>query len=114
MEKLLGEIIYCLSTSKVFCYMYKLFGYSAGSSNEFCNQFTSGFVDWKNVSVRIISDEKSKNRIAALSMMLQGKKSARIDADLQKENEKLCKYWTEVLKRVIAVIKFHAGKRISF
>ena len=79
---------YSPSTDKVFYYRCKLFGYNADSSSEFGNQFTTGFDDWKNESLLIIRHEKSKNRVAALSMMSQGNKSIRNDAELQKENEK--------------------------
>ena len=34
---------YSPSTVKVFYYMSKLFGYNAGSSSEFCNQFFNWF-----------------------------------------------------------------------
>ena len=67
--------------------MCKLFGYNAGSSSEFCNQLAIGFDDWKNASVRIISHEKSRDHKAALPLMLQGKKSTRIDSKLQKEDK---------------------------
>ncbi|XP_047138211.1 uncharacterized protein LOC124814478 [Hydra vulgaris] len=45
---------------------------------------------------------------------MQYKKSTRIDVELQKENEKSCKYWTEVLKRVVVVIKFLAERGLAF
>lgn len=107
-------LLYSPSTGKVFCYVCKLFGYNAGCANEFCNQFTGGFDDWKNAISRITSHEKSKDHIVALSRMLQRQKSTRIDAELQKEKEKLCKYWTEVLKRIIAVIRFLAERGLAF
>ncbi|XP_065658747.1 zinc finger MYM-type protein 1-like [Hydra vulgaris] len=62
----------------------------------------------------ITSHEKSKDHFAAVSMIMQYKKSTRIDVELQKENEKSCKYWTEVLKRVVVVIKFLAERGLAF
>ena len=70
----------------------------------FAISFSTGFDDWKNAPVKIISH-------AALSMILQGKKSTRIDAEIQKENKNFCIYWTEILRRIIAVIKLLAERR---
>ncbi|XP_065664514.1 zinc finger MYM-type protein 1-like [Hydra vulgaris] len=110
-------LIYSPSTGKVFCYICKIFGCktgSAGTNNAPRNQFITGFDDWKNVIARIISHKKSKDHFAAVSMIMQYKKSTRIDVELQKENEKSCKYWTEVLKRVVVVIKFLAERGLVF
>lgn len=113
-------LIYSPSTGKVFCYICKVFvGCNTGCASSYSappprNQFITGFDDWKNVIARITSHEKSKDHFVALSTMIQYKKSTRIDAELQKENEKSCKYWTEVLKRVVEVIKFLAERGLAF
>ena len=59
-------LIYAPSCGKVFCYVCKLFGSNAGSANEYNNQFTTGFDDWKNATARISSHEKSKDHILLL------------------------------------------------
>ncbi|XP_065650616.1 zinc finger MYM-type protein 1-like [Hydra vulgaris] len=87
---------------------------SAGTNNAPRNQFITGFDNWKNVIARITSHEKSKDHFAAVSMIMQYKKSTRIDVELQKENEKSSKYWTEVLKRFVVVIKFLAERGLAF
>ncbi|XP_065645496.1 uncharacterized protein LOC136075971 [Hydra vulgaris] len=110
-------LIYSPTTGKVFPYICKIFGCktgSAGTKNAPRNQFITGFDDWKNVIARITPHEKSKDHFAAVSMIMQYKKSTRIDFELQKENEKSCKYWTEVLKRVVVVIKFLAERGLAF
>ncbi|XP_065662788.1 uncharacterized protein LOC136085413 [Hydra vulgaris] len=79
-------LIYSPSTGKVFCYICKIFGCktgSAGTNYAPRNQFITGFDDW--------------NFDAAVSMIMKYKKSTRIDVELQKENKKSCKYWTEGL-----------------
>jgi hypothetical protein len=46
--------------------------------------------------------------------MLQYQKASSIDSELQKEKETLCTYWVEVLKRIVAVIKFLAERGLAF
>ena len=50
----------------------------------------------------------------ALSNMLSHQKFARFDAELLKVRERTCKYWTEVLRRVVAVIKFLVERGLPF
>lgn len=52
-----------------------------------------GFEDWKNANIRIISHEKSKEHLAALSCMLNLQNTKRIDSELQQENERMLSYW---------------------
>jgi hypothetical protein len=46
--------------------------------------------------------------------MPQYQKSLRIDTELQMEKEKATKYWMEVWKRIVAVVKFLAERGLAF
>jgi hypothetical protein len=46
--------------------------------------------------------------------MPQYQKSLRIDTELQMEKEKATKYWTEIWKRIVAVVKFLAERGLPF
>ncbi|XP_013786836.1 zinc finger MYM-type protein 5-like [Limulus polyphemus] len=110
-----GEIIrrdwltYLPSAGKVFCYVCKLFSY-----DEHPNQFETGLDDWKNSIARIYSHEQSKYHLHALSNKLQHQKATRTNAEVENAKQKTCRFWFEVLKRIVAVVKFLPERGLAF
>lgn len=93
-------LIFSPSTNAVFCYVCKLFGTSEQS---LCK---SGFSDWRNINQRLTEHENSYvHRESVGSYSKRCNASERIDKQMLTELENECKYWKNVLRRVIAVIK---------
>lgn len=78
------------------------------------HQFESGFGDWKNINVRMEAHEQSKDHFNSIKKMVDLQKCKKLDVKLinQFNNEKM--YWIQVLKRVIAVIKFLSSRGLAF
>jgi len=100
-------IMYSPSNGNIYCFACKLF------SNK-CHQFVEGFSDWKH-SERIGEHERSdEHRSCMLSLHQRCKGTATIDSSLIKQMEGARQYWREVLKRVVAVIKFLGERGLAF
>lgn len=94
-------LIYSESKCALFCYVCKLF---STSDQALSNQ---GYTDWKNVSHRLSEHECSSiHRKAVCLFSSRVSALSRIDFTLIEEYEAECKYWQNVLRRVVAVIKF--------
>ena len=95
------------STGSVYCHACKLL-----SPQTQQNAFISGFSNWKH-SERIGDHEKSlEHRRNMLSLIQRSQVVCRVDAALVRQCESEQseqRYWTEVLRRVVTVIKFLAG-----
>ncbi len=71
--------------------------------------FTSGFSDWKHANERIVEHEGSKtHRKAMLTYFMESAEKGQVETELNKLFETECQYWSEVLRRVVAVVKFLA------
>lgn len=71
--------------------------------------FTSGFSDWKHAKECIVEHEGSEtHRKAMLTYLLESAEKGQVDSELKKQFETECEYWYEVLRRVVAVVKFLA------
>jgi hypothetical protein len=109
-EKLAREwLLYSPSTGNVFCFACMLF-----SSKK--NQFVTGFSDWKHPE-RVRDHEKSLPHMTNMLALCQrssvtgrGTMNARLVQELEGEK----RYWREVLKRVIVVIKFLCERGLPF
>ncbi|XP_067136484.1 zinc finger MYM-type protein 1-like [Centruroides vittatus] len=76
---------------------------------------TKGTNDWKNVHKKLSEHENSSDHINSILIFItRSKITGRIDTELEKQiiNEK--KYWREVLKRVVATIKFISSYSLAF
>ena len=101
-------LIYSPSKGRVFCYVCKLF------SNDQPSQFITGFDDWKNDIVRISSHEHSKDHFCPVSNKSKYLKDNRIDKELENVRQKAFSYWSEVLKRIVAVVKFLSERGLGY
>nr|XP_055031284.1 zinc finger MYM-type protein 5-like [Misgurnus anguillicaudatus] len=100
-------LLYSPSTGQVFCYSCKLF-----SSKR--HAFTDGFSDWKHPE-RISEHERSPGHMSCmLALLHRSKNTQAIDSALVKQIAGEREYWKEVLKRVVAVIKFLAERGLAF
>ncbi|XP_067142841.1 zinc finger MYM-type protein 1-like [Centruroides vittatus] len=76
---------------------------------------TKGTNDWKNVLKKLSEHENSSDHINSILIFItRSKIIGRIDTELEKQiiNEK--KYWREVLKHVVATIKFISSYSLAF
>nr|XP_033475584.1 zinc finger MYM-type protein 1-like [Epinephelus lanceolatus] len=73
-----------------------------------------GFCDWKHPE-RISDHEKSaEHRQNMLSLLHRSNYTCRVDASLARQCEAEQQYWKEVLRRVVAVIKFMGARGLPF
>lgn len=77
-------------------------------------QFESGFDDWKNINVRIEAHEQSKDHFNSIKKIVDLQKCKKLDVELINQFNKEKMYWIQVLRRVIAVIKFLSSRRLAF
>ncbi|XP_067130448.1 zinc finger MYM-type protein 1-like [Centruroides vittatus] len=92
----------------LYCYVCKLFSKQT-------TLMTKGTNDWKNVHKKLSEHENSSDHINSILIFItRSKITGRIDTELEKQiiNEK--KYWREVLKRVVATIKFISSYSLAF
>lgn len=103
-------LLYSPSLGTVFCFFCKLF------SNQQENTFvTNGFSKWNKTEEGIHSHENSKEHInCMLSYLDYNLASARIDKKTIALIEVDTKYWTQILKRIVAVIRFLDERGLPF
>lgn len=94
-------LVYSPSKGCVFCVPCMLFG-QFDVSNAFCN----GFNDWKNANQRVLEHENSLNHKNSLGKLKISGVKGRVDVQLAEELEQEIHYWREVLKRVVAAVKY--------
>ncbi len=100
-------LLYSPSTGQVFCFSCKLF-----SSKR--HAFTDGFSDWKHPE-RISEHERSPGHMSCmLALFHRSKNTQAMDSALVKQIAGKKEYGKQVLKRVVAVIKFLAERGLAF
>lgn len=103
-------LLYSPSTGCVFCFACRLFGEGDGQS-----LFESGYNDWKHATRRIAEHENSdSHRKAMFNYINRAAADGVIDSQLKKQFESQCNYWSEVLQRVVAVVKFLSERGLAF
>lgn len=101
-------LLYSVSTNKIYCIQCTLFGSKTGSI------FVKGFNDWKHPE-RIGEHEKSKeHRENTKTAILRSTLLGKLDTALEKQYLIEREYWTNVLRRLIAVIKFLSKQGLAF
>lgn len=104
-------LMYSESKGSVYCFMCKLFSISSNPS-----AFTThGFSDWKRAEEKVCAHENSvehRNYVAA--WLARSNSSSTIDKELVKHLVTETAYWTEVLKRVVVVVKLLAERNLAF
>ena len=74
----------------------------------------SGFSDWKHASERIPEHERGiLHRNAMLTWVSRQQTSGIIDSQLSNQFESERQYWRNVLRRLVAVIKFISERRLA-
>lgn len=99
--------MYSPSHGNIYCFACKLF-------SKIHHQFVDGFSDWKH-SERIGDHQRSEEHKACmLSLLYRGKGIRTVDVSMATEMEAAKQYWREVLKRIVAVIKFLWKRGLPF
>lgn len=109
-EKIKREwLLYSPSEGTLYCFVCRLF-----SSK--CLAFgTKGFEDWKHGHESICGHENSvEHRNCMLIYTKRKKEISQIDEGLIKQLKNEQCYWRELLKRIVAVIKFLASRGLAF
>lgn len=103
-------LIYDGKLKSVFCFPCKLFSKEITSLNS-----KSGYSDWRNIFMAVKLHEQSKNHIQSMCILTSRLSIANtIDTALKLEIQKECEYWRNVLKRIIATIKFLSAQGLAF
>lgn len=102
-------LVLSATTKSLFCWVCKLFCFTSRG------QLVSGFNDWKHASARLAEHENSMLHKTSIVKMSQRLNIAqRIDCSLIKQHEEEANYFTSVLRRVVAVVKFLAIRGLPF
>ena len=74
-----------------------------------------GFNDWKRTEEKLKIHEKGRtHRESVLQFNLRCKDSSNVDRHLEKQVQENKKYWTEVMRRVVAVTTFLSERGLAF
>ena len=97
-------------TGCVFCYVCKLF------STDYDNVFVkSGFYNWKKAKQTIFGHENSKEHIQCMIKWIEFiKQNTHVDEYMVSQIKRVFNYWSAILNRIVAVIRFLAGRGLAF
>lgn len=102
-------LMYSKSKGCVYCFMCKLFSSNPSSFT------THGFSDWKRGEEKVCAHENSvEHRNCVAAWLTRSNSSSTIDKELVKHLVTQTAYWTEVMKRVVVVIKLLAERGLAF
>jgi len=110
-EKQLRQfLVYSESRGSVFCIPCFLLN----GTSQFAKR-SEGFNDWKNGQSRLTAHENSvEHRECVLHLGARGQIAGRIDNEFASQLETGIKYWKDMLKRVVAVVKKFSIQSIPF
>ena len=101
----------CYSPSKGALFCSTCFLLAKDSSGQFC----TGLADWNHAERSISRHETSENHLEAVrAMLVRSHAEGRIDSEFGKQSEISLRYWQDVLKRVVVVIKLLATRGLVF
>lgn len=103
-------LLYSPSKCSVFCFSCCLFNPTDVnlSSRNGCN-------DWKHINHIILTHENSPaHKQSMMTYLARSKAVGRVDMDLLSQHQKEVDYWRNVLKRIVAVVKFLASRGLPF
>ncbi|XP_065654750.1 zinc finger MYM-type protein 1-like [Hydra vulgaris] len=103
-------LMFSESTGCVFCYVFKLF------STDYDNVFVkSGFYNWKKAKQTIFDHENSKKNIQCMIKWIEFiKQNTHVDEYMVSQIKREFNYWSAILTRIVAVIRFLAGRGLAF
>ncbi|XP_065645747.1 zinc finger MYM-type protein 1-like [Hydra vulgaris] len=103
-------LMFSESTGCVFCYVCKLF------STDYDNVFVkSGFYNWKKAKQTIFGHENSKEHIQCMIKWIEFiKQNTHVDEYMASQIKREFNYWSAILNRIVAVIRFLAGRGLAF
>lgn len=107
-------LLYSPSKGAVYCFLCRLFGVNDknGHSKLGC---ADGFNDWKHANERIADHEGSESHCKCMLVWIsRTAEQGKIHNELKRQYETESQYWSEVLKRVVAVIKFISERELAF
>jgi hypothetical protein len=101
-------LLYSPSKGSIYCFVCRLFSHK-------CTTFGSaGFNDWKHVSDYISGHENSvEHRNCMIIYINRKNQTSQIDSALIIQVKIEQQYWCEVLKRIVAVVKFLATRGLA-
>jgi len=103
-------LLYSPSKGSVYCFYCVLM---RSNKDKFCT--AEGFSSWENVNERIKLHEQSKSHVnSILGARNFRSENACIDHCIEQQLENSKQYWVNVLRRVVAVIKFLAQRAMPF
>ena len=103
-------LVLSASTKMLFCWVCKL-TYDRTSPK---GQLITGFCDWKHASTRLKEHENSTtHKQSMMNFSIRNSVSQRVDTSLVQQFEEETKYWTLILTRVVAVVKFFGIARFA-
>lgn len=108
-------LLYSPSKGTVFCFACRLFGDRINQqSHPMPSSNDAGYCDWEHANERLTEHEGSEShRKAMLAYIMHAADEGQIDSELKKSFDSQCEYWTEVLRRVVSVVKFLAERGLA-
>ncbi len=77
--------------------------------------FVSGFNNWRKGNEKVCEHENGNvHRLAMMTWLSRVNKNASVNKQICDQIEKEKQYWMEVLRRIVAVIKFLAVRGLAF
>jgi hypothetical protein len=106
-------LLYSPSEKSVYCFVCRLFASTTTArQSALCSV---GFNDWKHAAQRLGEHENGECHQKCMFVYIErSKERGCIDTDLVKQLRAEQQYWREVLKRVVAAVKFLSSRGLSF
>ena len=98
------------SLGALFCWICKLFSISCTTALS-----STGFTDWKHASHQLKDHENChSNREAVCALIMRKEAFFRIDVAVVEQTYSESRYWFEVLRRIVSVVKFLSTRGLPF
>lgn len=106
-------VLYSPSTNSIFCFVCRLFG--DAKAHEAYK--TIGFSDWQNTQRSFKSHENTKQHLLSdltYRTRVNNSRVSTIEANFMTQAQQEMDYWRNILKRIVAVIKFLGSRGLPF